>query len=244
MQFIEDHERSPRAWYGGAVGLHRLRRQPEHRPHPAHDPRQGRRRRGARRRDAALRLRPRRGGARDRAQGLGVARRHPRGRAASHGRGRRRGAAAGRRASACCWSTTRTRSSTRSPTTSARPGAEVVDAARPASRATMLDERAARPGRAVARARARRRDFDVSGTLEALRRARAAGLRRLPRPAGDGRALRRRRSACSTTRCTARPSRIRVLGGRLFDGLPGGVHRRAATTRSSRSARRCRPRCA
>ena len=56
MQFIEDHERSPRAWYGGAVGLLGFDGNLNTGPHAAHDPRQGRRGRGARRRHAALRL--------------------------------------------------------------------------------------------------------------------------------------------------------------------------------------------
>ncbi len=86
MQFIEDHERSPRAWYGGAVGLARLRRQPEHRADAAHDPGQGRRGRGARGRHAAVRLRPRRGRGGDAPQGVGVPRRDP----AAPRRGRRR----------------------------------------------------------------------------------------------------------------------------------------------------------
>ena len=100
MQFIEDHERSPRAWYGGAVGLvgfdgnlntgltlRTIRVQ-------------GRRRRGARGRDAALRLRSRRGGARDAAQGLGLPRRDPRRparTAARRGRRTRRSPARGKR---------------------------------------------------------------------------------------------------------------------------------------------------
>ena len=53
----------------------RVRRQPQYRPHAAHRPREGRHRRGPRRRDAALRLRSRRGGARDASQGLGLPRR-------------------------------------------------------------------------------------------------------------------------------------------------------------------------
>ena len=75
MQFIEDHERSPRALVRRRDRPRRLRRQHEHRPDPAHHPHEGRRRRGPRRRDAALRLRSRGRGGREPAQGVGAARR-------------------------------------------------------------------------------------------------------------------------------------------------------------------------
>jgi anthranilate synthase len=48
MQFVEDHEKSARGWYGGAVGARRLRRRAQHGAHAAHDPHPRRRRRGAR----------------------------------------------------------------------------------------------------------------------------------------------------------------------------------------------------
>ena len=99
--------------------LRRLRRLDEHRPHPAHRPDPRRRRRRARRGHAAVRLRPRRRGARDPPQGA----RAPRGAvpaqrqaAADAGAGRER---AGRGPERCCSSTTRTPSSTPWPTTSA-----------------------------------------------------------------------------------------------------------------------------
>ncbi len=73
MQFIEDHEGAPRRWYGGAVGKIgfdggmntglTLR--------TAHITRRGGR--GPRGRDAAVRVRPGRRGAGDRAQGAGAA---------------------------------------------------------------------------------------------------------------------------------------------------------------------------
>ena len=78
MRFIEQNEKSPRAWYGGADRHGQLQRRPEHRADAAHDPHQGRHRRGARRRDAAVRFRSRRGRGRDRTQGISHAVRHPR----------------------------------------------------------------------------------------------------------------------------------------------------------------------
>ena len=54
IRFIEEHERSARRWYGGAIGRADLRRQHEHRPDIAHDAHAGRHRRGPRRRDAAV----------------------------------------------------------------------------------------------------------------------------------------------------------------------------------------------
>ena len=118
-------------------------------------------------------------------------------------------------------------------------GAEVVDAARrlPARRA----RRAARPTWSCCRrARARPADFDVSGTIAALRRARlpvfgvCLGLQGMVEHFGGALGVldypmhgKPRASAC--------------VGGRLFDGLPTRVPRRRATTRCSRSATSCRP---
>ena len=107
----------------------RLRRRHEHRPDPAHGPHHRGRGRRPGRRHAAVRLRPGRGGARDRAEGP-----RPAG-DAGRGRGRRRGtgapvaaavppaaepgaAAAGAGPARCCWWITRTRSCTRWPATS------------------------------------------------------------------------------------------------------------------------------
>ena len=68
-------------------------------------------------------------------------------------------------------------------------------------------------------------------------RERPRGVRRLPRPAGHGRALRRHRWACSTTRCTARRRRSRQSTGRARCSFMGcrGSSGPGATTRSSPS---------
>ena len=90
------HEKSPRAWYGGAIGMVRFQRRHEHRPDAAHHPHQGRHCRGARRRDVALRFHSRRGRSRNRTEGLRHDLRHPRrqGRQFRQHRARRRRASA------------------------------------------------------------------------------------------------------------------------------------------------------
>ena len=69
MQFVEDHERSPRRWYAGAIGVGEFRRQHQHRPHHPHHPDEGRCRRGAGRRHLPVRFRSR--GRRSRMPGQG-----------------------------------------------------------------------------------------------------------------------------------------------------------------------------
>ena len=122
MQFIEDHERSPRVWYGGAVGLIGF----------DGNLNTGLTLRTIRIKDGVAEIRagatllydsvPAGRGRGDGDQGRGVPRCDP---ASAERRERRRGVPATNRsvpASASCSSTTRTRSSTRSPTTSARRG--------------------------------------------------------------------------------------------------------------------------
>ena len=131
MQFIEDHEASPRRWYGGAVGVlgfdgsmnTGLTLRTAHiRDGLACGPH---------RRDAAVRLGPGRRGTRDQAEGKGAARgaRGGQCRTSQSGPEIRRqrsfpggsrcpapvspGAACRATACGCCWSTTRTRSCTR-----------------------------------------------------------------------------------------------------------------------------------
>ncbi len=202
--------------------MRRLRRRHEHRPHAAHHPHQGRHRRGARRRHAALRLRSRRRRGRDRAEGLGLPRRHPR----APGTARRAAAPVARsrrRASASCSSTTRTPSSTRSPTISARP----------APRSSTVRSRL--PGRGARRVKpdlvvlspgpGTPRDFD----WPAPSRRWCGATCRSSASASACRAwssTSAARSACSTTRCTASRRASACSGGRLFDGLPDRVHRR------------------
>ena len=78
MRFIEQNEKSPRAWYGGAIGMVQFQRRHEHRPDAAHHPHQGRHRRGARRRHTAVRQRSRGRRSRNRTEGIRHALRHPR----------------------------------------------------------------------------------------------------------------------------------------------------------------------
>ena len=66
-----------------------------------------------------------------------------------------------------------------------------------------------------------------------------AGVRRLPGLAGDGRAFRRDAWACWTIRCTARPPPCGCWAARCSTGCPG-ASRSAATTRCSRSGQACR----
>ena len=77
IQFIEDHERSPRRWYGGALGFVGFNGKPQYRADAAHRAHRGGDRVGARRSDPALRVRPRRGGGRDPPQGERPSRRDP-----------------------------------------------------------------------------------------------------------------------------------------------------------------------
>ena len=102
----------------------RLRRRDEHRAHPADRAHQARDRRGPGGRDAAVRVRPGRGGARDPAQGprpAGDPARVWRRPAAAVRRGRPRGRrGAPEPGCGCCWSITRTRSCTPWPATSGR----------------------------------------------------------------------------------------------------------------------------
>ena len=119
-----------------------------------------------------------------------------------------------------CWSTTRTPSSTRSPTTSARPAPTGLDPAH-AGAARGVRPAEARPRRALARARhadgLRLRRHD-----QARSSARPADLRRLPRPAGHGRAF-GGELASSTSRCTASRRASASKPGVVFSGLPKEV---------------------
>ena len=117
MEFIEAHERSPRAWYGGADRHGLLRREHEHRPDPAHDPGEGRHGAGPGGGHAPLRLGAGGRGGGDRAEGVGLPRR--RAQPLAGARAGRAAAAASGPPAGRCWSTTATASSTRSPTTSA-----------------------------------------------------------------------------------------------------------------------------
>ncbi len=215
MQFIEDHERSSRAWYGGAVGvigfdgnlntgltLSTIRVKDGVAA-------------GARRRDAPLRLRSGRGGGRDRAEGLGVPRCHsPDG---------------GRRAPTAGGIIARWRRPARPPR---RPPGFVRAYAR---------ELPASDGRG--RGHATRRlppdafddvkphlavlspgpgtpaDFDVAGTLDALLHRRiptfgvCLGLQGMVEFFGGTLGV-------LDQPIHGKSSRIRVLGGRLFEGLP------------------------
>ena len=223
MQFIEDHERSPRAWYGGAVGLlgfdgnlnTGLTLRTIRVKDGVAEVRVGR--------HAALRLRSRRRGGGDAAQGLGLPRRHPAPPAASTRR-RGRGAAARRRGPA--------RPAGRPPGLVRAHAGELSPPDRrrgrrrcgPASRASVLDE--LRPDLVVlSPGPGTPSDFDVSGTLDGAARARrsrssasASGCRAWSSTSAAS-------SACSTTRCTARPRASSVRGGRLFDGPARRVHR-------------------
>ena len=91
IQFIEDHERSPRRWYGGAIGFLGFDGLAQHRSYAAHRAGEQRHRRGARRRDAAVRIGSARGGSGDPPQGFRLAGRdHALGRRCSERAGRDR----------------------------------------------------------------------------------------------------------------------------------------------------------
>ena len=122
MQFIEDHERSPRGWYGGAIGM----------VHFNGDLNTGLTLRTIRIKEGIAEVRagatllaefhPGRGGARDAAQGFGHARRDPPGgRLPAIGAPRRLGRPGASR-SISCSSTMTTASSTCSPVISANAG--------------------------------------------------------------------------------------------------------------------------
>ncbi len=225
MQFIEDHEDRAAALVRRRGRHDRLRRRHEHRSHAAHRPHPRRRGGGPGRGDAAVRLRPGGRGARDQAQGA-----RPAGDAgpghADDGRaepddGRppagpdSRGHAGQAPGSGCCSSTTRTRSCTRWPATSASWAAEVTTlraglrpgAARP-SYAPDLVVLSPGPGRPS--------DFGCDKLLAALDERRAAG---------------RSASAWGCRRWSStRAARWRLLGdaGARQAGAGAGAGRRAA----------------
>ena len=240
MQFIEDHERSPRAWYGGAVGvvgfdgslntgltLRTIRVKDgvaEVRVGATllydSDP-------DAEERETELK-----------ASAFLDAVRAARGAGAAAGPRRRRARAPG---GACCSSTTRTRSSTRWPTTCARRAPRSTRCAR-GFPADAFDDVQPRPGRALPgpghAARLRRR----GASLEAL-------VRRTSPSSASASACRAwsstsaARSACSTRPCTAsrRAIRVRRAGG-CSTGCPAEFTRGPLplAVRAPRPA--CRPR--
>ena len=166
---------------GGGV----RQRQHEYRAHAADDPVPRRRRLGEGRRDAAPRVRPRRGGGRDRRQGVRLSRCDRRRCARRPGRGRRRRGGAGARRAAG------------RPRGLLRPHARrLFPPDRRRGRDAALRLRPRRAGRAPAGAggavsRPRRAPgFRGGRDGRRLRRARHSGVRRLPRPAGHRRAFR------------------------------------------------------
>ena len=201
IRFIEEEERSARRWYGGAIGRRHLRRQHEHRAHPAHDPHEGRDRRGARRRDAAVRQRSRGRGGRD----AGSRRRRCSPRSAAPRRRRRARArrrphtARGRKVLLVDHEDSFVHTLAGYIRTT---GAEVAtmrhDFARGELRGGLgsdLVVLSPGPGRPE--------DFAIARDARPVARARHPDLRRVPRAARHRRVFRRRRSTCSTCRCTA-----------------------------------------
>ena len=183
---------------------------------------------GPGRRDAAVRLRPGGRGAGDRAQGARPARSAGRGptprpprAAAAAARRRPRGRAT---ACGCCWSTTRTRSCTRWPTTSAS-RAPRWSPCGPASPPTLLDEFAPGPGGAVARAgpagrlRPARRCWTSSTRAGCRCSASAWACRRMVEHAGGD------AGAAAPTPCTASPARCGGSARRAAGRPPRRVHR-------------------
>ena len=134
-----------------------------------------------------------------------------------------RGAGRGRGRSASCSSTTRTRSCTPWPTTSASTARRSPRCA-PASPPRARRDRP-RPRRALARARPPGR-LRLRRAADRAGRAEAARVRRLPRPAGDGRA-RGRRAVAAARAAHGKPGRVQVRGGAApVRRAAAGVHRR------------------
>ena len=233
MQFIEDHEQSPRAWYGGAVGMVGF----------DGNLNTGLTLRTIRIKDGIAEVRagatllydsdPRRGRAEtdSRLPPCSPPSATP---APATAQRRTRRRPRRRRPAGSCSSTTRIPSCTRSPTTSARP------APRSSTLRTPVSGRGARPAdarprRAVARAR------HAEGLrLRGTHRRRSArelpvfgvclGLQGLVEPLAASSAL--------DYPMHGKASRIRVLGGRCSRDCPRSSPP-AATTRSSRSATDC-----
>ncbi len=221
MRFIENNEKSPRAWYGGAIGM----------VHFNGDMNTGLTlrtirikdgiARGARRGHAAVRFRSRGGGGRDRTQGVGHAGGHPRGRREELGRNERARPRASARACSILLvdhedsfvhtlanyfrQTGATVSTVRSPVPD-----EVFDRVRPDL--VVLSPGPGTPADFDCKAtiqRARRRDLPIFGVclgLQALAEAYGGELRQLHEP------------------MHGKPSRIRVSRpGLIFSGLPKEV---------------------
>ena len=239
MQFIEDHERSPARLVRRRGRAPRLRRQPQHRAHPPHHPGQGRRGRGARRaRPCSTTPTPtrRKQETRLKASAFLDALRRPRGVAA----GARRGAAArdgaGRRVllvdhqDSFVHTLANYLRQTGAEVTTRRAGfpSSVLDELRPDL--VVLSPGPGTPG-----------DFDRVGHARGAARARDPHLRRLPRAAGHRRALRRR---ARRARLPDARQGLAHPGSRAGGSSPGcpASSPRAATTRSSRSARSSPPR--
>ncbi len=223
--------RGPRALAARLVrrrrGPARLRRQPQHRPHAADHPRQGRPGLGAGRRHPALRLRPRRRGGGDRAEGVGVPRRHP-----ARPR-RRRGAppapvprtGAGRRVllvdhqDSFVHTLANYLRQTGAEVVTLRSGfpAEAFDDVKP--HLAVLSPGPGTPS-----------DFDVAGTHGGAGAARHPGLRRVPRVCRVWSSTSAGRWACSTRPCTARPRASACWAGGSSRGCrpsspPGAITR-------------------
>ena len=215
----EREEPARLVWRGDRHGA--LQRRPEHRADAAHHPHQGRHRRGARRRDAALRFRSRGRRSRNRTEGLRHALRHPRRQDRQCRRHRARRPPASATASTSCSSTTRTPSSTRWPTISARPAPTVSTVRTPVPEEVFdrlkpdLVVLSPGPGTpkdfdcAATIKKARARDLPIFGVclgLQALAEAYGGELRQLAVP------------------MHGKPSRIRVSKpGIIFSGLPKEV---------------------
>ena len=208
MEFIEAHERSPRAWYGGAIGMIGF----DGSMNTGLTLRTIRVKDGMAQvrvgRDAALRLRPRGRGGGDRAQGVGLPRRRPQplpGAGAGHaapGRGRpaRRALLVDHRDSFVHTLANYFRCVGR------RRGDLAV------GRASTPAELAEAPGDLVllSPGPGPTREFAMDAH-DRRRPGRGQGrLRRVPRPAGPGRALRGPPRPAGLPRCTARRRPVRV----------------------------------
>ena len=219
MQFVEDHERSPRRWYAGAIGCVNFDGSINTGLHHPHHPHEGRACRSAGRRDLPVRspIRPRK---------------------TANARSRRR------RCSRRCAAIRRSRCR-RSRLIATGSGKQVLLIDHDDSFVHMLADYFRQVGASVTVVRyvhalsmMKQRQVGFAGAVARSRpaggfqdriddrcgaREEAADLRRLPRRAGDRRIFRRPALGQLGQPAHGRPSRVQVRGGRLMKSLPNEI---------------------